>query len=90
MKVTNRRVNQCLEMSNQVNENMHPKSAAAQYLADRRQLMVNTVELLAYVTAIVGKRLRRSTEASLFGLDRTEDECLNVSRVGRLNLRYEV
>jgi len=57
---------------------------------DRHQLLVNAVELLAYVTAMVGKSLRRPTGASLLRLDRTEDERLNVSRAGRLNLRYGV
>jgi hypothetical protein len=52
--------------------------------------MVNAVESLAYVTATVGRSLRRSTGASLLRLDRTEDERLNISRAGRLNLRYEI
>jgi hypothetical protein len=57
---------------------------------DRHQLAVNAVELHAYVTAMVGKSLRCPTGASLLRLDRTEDERLDASRAGRLNLRHGV
>ena len=33
VKLAKRKVNQCLETSNHINENMHPKNTAAQYLA---------------------------------------------------------
>ena len=52
-KLANRTVNKCLDMSSQVNGDIHPESAAAQYLADNPQLVnVVCLEILAYVMTI--------------------------------------
>jgi hypothetical protein len=55
-KPVNGRISKCLKISSQVNEKIHPKNDAAQYLTNKDQLM-NGVEILAYVRTIAGTSL---------------------------------